>query len=309
MLAFGRVLVALGLLAMTVTAEAVITDREKVRCVGCHGGTSRAVVDPKTGKTRDVYLDMVRYRASDHGKMDCVECHVRGFTSFPHSGKKILSCMDCHPREDAGAHERQSYPFREIEREFKQTVHFTEHEEEFTCGECHNPHSFQVIAHLETPRLAVETHNAACLRCHAADATGPLADPAKPNLVAVHAWLPQPKVHLHSTRCIDCHRDTARPVSHLLRVGNDAERGCASCHTQESVLVTGLYRHITEEAPPQAGFTNTVILREAYVMGATRHALLDKLSYLLVGGALLFVAVHAGLRIVRRKRRRTGEEG
>jgi hypothetical protein len=43
------------------------------------------------------------------------------------------------------------------------------------------------------------------------------------------------------------------------------------------------------------------MIRDSYVMGATRHAPLDAVTYILVGGVLLLVVAHGLMRFVRRK--------
>ena len=42
------------------------------------------------------------------------------------------------------------------------------------------------------------------------------------------------------------------------------------------------------------------MMRDSYVMAATRYVPLDVLAYVLVGGALLAVLAHAAMRVIRR---------
>ncbi len=332
------------LLASTAWAETVRIDT-RLQCMGCHAGPDRLVTDPETGEVRNVTIEMGDFNEGDHGNMHCLECHKEGFDQFPHVHLKTSTCMDCHPREEEGAEDDEPYDFDRILKEFKGTVHFTEYEHEkekccgtapedsasarqsnayqgdkqrFTCMHCHSPHYFKATEHIENAQLILENDNEPCIRCHKDDATGALSDPAEPNLVAVHPWLPRLELHLRATRCIDCHTSTTEPVSHLLPVGSEAERhllpveseaerGCVVCHTRESVLLKRLYRYQVKQTPDRAGFINTVILQDAYVTGATRHVILDALTYFLLGGACLFVVVHGALRILRRHR--AGTEG
>jgi hypothetical protein len=48
------------------------------------------------------------------------------------------------------------------------------------------------------------------------------------------------------------------------------------------------------------GFTHPAMMRDSYVMGATRHLPLEILTYCLLGGTLLAVVGHAAMRTVRR---------
>ncbi len=63
-----------------------------------------------------------------------------------------------------------------------------------------------------------------------------------------------------------------------------------------------LYRYV-EKVRQTAGFTNPAMLEDSYVMGATRYVPLDVLTYVLVGGTLFAIVVHALVRVVQRNRR------
>jgi hypothetical protein len=60
-----------------------------------------------------------------------------------------------------------------------------------------------------------------------------------------------------------------------------------------------LYRYVGE-VRGASGFTNPAMVRDSYVMGATRYVPLDVLACLVAGGALLAVLAHAAMRVVRR---------
>ena len=47
-------------------------------------------------------------------------------------------------------------------------------------------------------------------------------------------------------------------------------------------------------------FTHPAMMRDSYVMAATRYVPLDLLAYLVVGGSLLAVVAHAAMRVIRR---------
>jgi hypothetical protein len=309
-----RVLVALGSLAAAFPVAAVMSleDRVAFQCVGCHTGNAKSFTDPLTGKKKNTLMDIVRKQAADHADVACQKCHVKGFSTFPHFATKILRCKDCHPREGVGAQEDRPYDFGRIEQEFENTVHFTEHRKKFGCLECHHPHYFEATARLGAPEAILEHHNDMCLNCHAANATGQvdtigarLTDPAEPNLVAEHASIPHAARHLRTTRCYDCHSGTNHVVSHALPIGENTP-SCESCHSVDSVHAR-LYRYV--DKPRQtAGFTHSAMLRDNYVMGATRYKPLDALTYVLAGGALLVIVAHGVMRFVRRKPPKTGDD-
>lgn len=330
---------ALGLLAAALPAAAVLTpaQRESVHCLGCHTGNAKHFTNPETGAKKDVLVDIHSKRDSDHAKVPCQDCHVEGFNGFPHEDVKIKGCMDCHPRQDAaGAKEDAPFNFPRIEREFRTSVHFTELKDKFNkdedfitgihftitktgdgfpCSQCHHPHYMKTAAELGAPGSILETHNKWCTSCHAAEPEQPVntilgvawsdvTDPAEPSLVAEHASLPHAAQHLQSARCVDCHSGTEHANSHELFLGSNTP-GCESCHTRDSAL-SELYRYVKND--PAGGFTNSAILKDSYIMGATRYLLLDILGYVLLGGALLAAASYSFLRLIRR-RRRHGDRG
>lgn len=307
---FTTALLALCLLgfqaAATFPALAAMTpeERRRFQCFGCHTGSAKIFIDPRTGEQKETLIDIVAQRAADHGNMACQECHVEGFDIFPHFGKKILGCMECHPRKGADAQKDEPYDFPRIDREFKSTVHFTKFPEKFDCADCHHPHYFEATADLGPPGAILATHNEWCLYCHTENPEQPpdtittgLEDPAAPDLVAEHAMIPHAAVHLEKSRCVDCHSGPEHTVSHTLP-GLDGSGSCVWCHSLDSVHAR-LYRYVDEGREPW-DFTHPAMMRDSYVMAATRYLPLDLLAYLVVGGSLLAVVAHAAMRVIRR---------
>ncbi|WP_370868091.1 hypothetical protein [Phaeovulum sp.] len=86
-------------------------------------------------------------------------------------------------------------------------------------------------------------------------------------------------------------------LSHKI-VGNGAAvRDCAVCHSVDSRQRAALYRH-SREVSGTLGFENAALIQNSYVIGASRHTLLDRLGLLLVLAALAGIAGHAKLRII-----------
>lgn len=307
------VLSLLGFQAATPPALAVMSpeDRQRFQCVGCHTGNAKIFTDPITGEQKETLMDIVAQRAADHGDVVCQECHFKGFDTFPHFGKEIRGCMDCHPREGAEAKEDEPYDFPRIEREFESTVHFTAHPEKFNCAQCHHPHYFKATANLGPPKAILETHNEWCLYCHTENPEQPpdtietgLADPADPDLVSEHWMIPHAALHLAKSRCVDCHSSPEHTVSHTLPAEGEAG-DCVWCHSLDSAHGR-LYRYVSE-AGEGSSFTNPAIIRDSYVMAATRHVALDIIAYVVVGGSLLAALAHAVMRLLRRSPRGSSE--
>jgi len=331
-------MIALGTALMPNGAVAQAQDlMKRMRCLACHVGESQHHLDGKEHQSKSSTIAMPEFERSDHGKMLCADCHAKGFTTFPHRNMKTETCMDCHPRTERKAAEADKpYDFERILKEFEATAHFTEYQDEkekccgtatgkvgatsgisvvskrnrdptakhrFTCEHCHEPHYFQATARIKDPQHILKNDNGPCLHCHMDGSTVALKDPAKPSLVAAHAYMPYAELHLQGTRCVDCHSSVATKVAHDLPKGMKADQGCNTCHSINSVLLSRLYRYASAPEGATAGFHNTAILRDGYVMGATRNRWTDIAAYLFVTAGLVLVGVHGGWRILARRRR------
>ena len=304
---------------------------KRLQCLACHAGPNRIVTDPETGKTRSVTIKIGSFRKADHGKMECLECHEKGFDQYPHVGMETNVCMDCHPRKDKGAEDDKPYEFKRMQDEFHKTVHFKEYKNKkakccglapkdhviiakvgdkkdnqlFTCEHCHDPHYFMATKKIKQPELILENDNGPCLRCHEPKATGMLADPVKSTLAAAHEYLPHVDLHLKSTRCIDCHTSVTKAVMHDLPEGKKADQGCNTCHSVDTVLTKRLYRYV-ENVSNNLGFENARSLQDSYVMGAHRNRWTDLAAYVLTGLLILIITVHVAMRF--RFKNRTVDE-
>ncbi len=297
----------------------------ELQCVSCHSGHREApqyVVDPETGKRNNVMIDMPEFRRSDHGDMQCVDCHTLGFDQYPHGRpRQRLTCMACHPGPlektpeyvDRGFRriiEDAEYEFWRIEKEYENSLHFTE-VVNFTCEECHDPHYFKATKEQPSPQAILENDNAPCIRCHKADALDQhmLSDPADPDLIVLHEYVQLPKAHLDNTRCIDCHSSVEEIVAHDMLSGKDADQGCMSCHSAGSIMMTRHYRYHDEFEGSDLGFHNAALMEDSYVMGANRNRYIDYISYAIIGITLFVLGVQVIDRLIYRRQhgsRRTG---
>jgi len=265
-------------------------------CLRCHAMATMAVRDERTGGIISLAVDRERFAASNHRRLKCASCHSKEFKWFPHpeeTAGERLYCLDCH-RDTLELRKRK---FPEIGREAAASVHVRKLGKRFTCFFCHDPHGFRLAA--EEPAARVPAANAACLACHAARGRfASLTTREFPELAVTHAFLPNFALHWRKTRCLDCHASGAPPaLSHRILPAKDAVRGCVECHSRDSILFTTLYRHTAKESRGRLGFVNAALLNDAYVIGATRNLLVDRLALLAFALALAAIAVHAALRI------------
>jgi len=308
---------------------------KRMRCLACHVGESQHRLDGKEHQSKSSTIAMPDFEGADHGKMQCSDCHSKGFAIFPHRNMKTETCMDCHPRQEAKEAEADKpYDFEGIRKEFEASAHFTEYQHEaekccgtsagkpgakpgvaskrardmsakqrFTCEHCHEPHYFKATGGIKDPGLILKNDNGPCLHCHMDGSSVALKDPAKPNLVAAHAYMPYAELHLQGTRCVDCHSSVAGNVAHDLPKGMKADQGCNTCHSLDSVLLRRLYRFVDGPNATKAGFHSAAIMKDGYVMGANRNRWTDLAAYLLLTTGLVFVFAHGGWRILARRRK------
>lgn len=244
---------------------------------------------------------------------DCHTAHSVGNTSAVTFKQKVTeTCGDCHDKA-----------FTSYERTEHGKLAAKHGGNTIRCADCHGGHDVLLLTKLPDTRQIVQQDNKMCISCHNSDLAfakfAPLKEGQKagdkdalkeprPDLDQIHKWLPNTKLHWQSVRCVDCHTAMDEEQSHEILDKEKAERKCVACHTRDSALAARLYRHLAEEEEQKYGFANSIILANSYVIGATRHPLLDTL--VLIAAALMFLGVlgHGALRyLTARSRRKNGK--
>ncbi len=277
-------------------------------CFSCHsefGFKNPPRKDMDMKKLAETLRDPKVFAGSNHGTMDCRQCHGQGYNDYLHStnAKNELSpCSECHatkvgrlePQYDASVHARLDSV-----------------KEKFTCATCHDPHIDLGANQLKDPHKIAVQDNKACLSCHNSNEKfskyapdnkkTPGIKKERPDIDTIHDWLPNTKAHWKAVRCVDCHTPevkASRPISHEILDKEKAEKNCHSCHSANSSLRTRLYRHLVKEEINKFGFTNGVILSSSYVVGATRNPTLDLIVIGLVVLTLAGVVLHGLVRVI-----------
>uniref|UniRef100_UPI002638E582 cytochrome c3 family protein n=1 Tax=Propionivibrio sp. TaxID=2212460 RepID=UPI002638E582 len=290
---FNKVLVAtllhLAFLSVPALAQdkpaAVITpdQLEKIRignneCFACHSADGIAH-PPKQGMDLKLLRGLVRdanaFYGSDHQRLACTKCHNEGYDEHPHAADAkdmTTTCSDCHDKTATL-----------VGKQFDKSVHAKNLADKFTCATCHDPHLMRLAAKLGDPQKIVAQDNRVCLSCHDSDDKFAKFAPDKkirPRIDDLHDWLPNTRAHWKAVRCVECHTPAVaagEPISHEILNKDKAEKKCLACHSANSSLNTRLYRHLAKEEHQRLGFANSVILSNSYVLGATRHPLIDTL--------------------------------
>lgn len=287
-------------------------------CYTCHSAAG-IKNPPKAGldlaKLRDSRIEPSVFNPADHGVMDCRECHSKThYDDYPHAevGKtSTVGCTDCHAAK-----------VLRLEPQFNASVHAKTKgvKEKFTCNTCHNAHVNIVQKRLKDPAKIVAQDNAGCLECHNSDLTfaqfapeeekTPGMKKQRPDIDAIHDWLPNTRMHWRAVRCIECHTPEVKEgkmLSHEIRNKEKAEKKCLACHSANSTLKARLYRHMVKDEQQKYGFTNSVFLSNSYIIGATRHPLLDNVVIGLVILTLGGVLAHGLVRLIAAWRRKGKE--
>lgn len=266
-------------------------------CYGCHskeGVKHPPRDDLDLSKLAGLVMDSGGFDKGVHTGMACKECHAEGYVEYPHGTsdqRQIKPCLECHPQRGG-----------EIEKEFKLSLHYEKHGNLFTCISCHEAHYMQVAEKIKLPREIALQDNRLCQGCHeSAQRFGMYTSERElPILNLVHDWLPSPELHWGALRCVDCHtRQMDAGISHEILPKEKAEKNCVSCHSQDSTLRTRIYRYLVRgDRLGEAGFVNSFLLTDAYVVGATRNEWLDRASFVAAALVLAGIFLHAALRIL-----------
>ncbi|MFC2111593.1 hypothetical protein ACFLQ5_04000 [Bacteroidota bacterium] len=281
--------------------------KQNEKCFKCHGHRMYSYFNAEVDRDikKRMYQELIikpeAFYESNHKTFKCISCHSDEYENFPHSGELRMeekySCNDCHGGDEEWAH----FNFDNIEEEFSKSIHSTVYNEAFSCWMCHDPHEYHISARTEDIiSHTIAYDNSICLSCHAdIDKYQLLTEKENPNIINKHEWLPNQALHFRSVRCIECHAEINDIlVSHNVMAKEHAVKKCVACHSSNSRLMTSLYKHTIKEGRNKYGFVNSVILNEAYVIGANRNYYLNIISILGFIIAFVGVLMHGILRII-----------
>jgi hypothetical protein len=276
-------------------------------CLSCH------LNDPnnqsKYAKT------LVNYSSSVHG------------AAIAKGNKNAAVCIDCHTAHNLQKAESQNSNISQshipqvcgkchisINQEYESSTHGVALKKGIKdapgCTYCHGEHNIKPLPDVP-PRTFEDTHikhttivrnkMVYCIVCHADEKMM-----RKYNISTVaeaHDWLPNQSRHWETVRCVDCHSSYDPPnLSHNILPPDKTVKKCEECHSQNSLLMSKLYKHEKVKSREKYGFINGTILSDAYVIGTTRNVLLDVLSVTVFGLTILGVSIHGLLRWYFRKK-------
>jgi hypothetical protein len=279
------------------------------RCFICHGQNRYEYTNGNLGRQvkammfSERVINRKKFYESNHKSFSCTDCHSGEYVKFPHSGElrmeQMYNCIDCHGNDEKYA----KLNFEEIETSYRLSTHFKLEEEGFTCWECHGPHDYKIsVRNSSNLKETILYDNNICLRCHSNyDQFQLLSEREEINILQKHDWLPNQESHFKSVRCIECHsqiNDTIL-VSHLINPVEKAVKKCNECHSQNSMLMSTLYKFQSKEQRKD-GFFNGIILNQSYVIGANRNEYLNILSLLIFAVVIIITGGHIYFRLTKK---------
>ncbi len=285
---------------------------ENAQCLNCHGKDFFTLTDESSGREKnqnmceDYKIQSDEFYHSVHWSFSCLDCHAEEYTTFPHAMElrfaDYWTCMDCHGYDDNFA----KFQFEEIEAEHQKSVHYTTFNGDFSCWNCHDPHSYQLISRSgESIADIVLKSNNICLECHGnEDKFRLLSERDLGDIVPKHDWLPNQGLHFRSVRCIECHSEMNDSilVAHNILPAEKAVKNCVECHSQNSILMGTLYKFKAQESRSENGFVNGLIINnESYVIGANRSTFMNIASLIILGLLLVVIGFHVIMRIIIKK--------
>lgn len=134
---------------------------EESICFTCHQYPGLVTQNKKAG-LKILHIDKVKYRASSHGNLDCLACHI-DVDTIPHVGKNRTDCQsECH-QSDKDKKLLASTPRKGFHQ--KQQSVIVTLEDKTSCKVCH-----QIYPHAKEPLvrafLNMHTGYMVCEVCH-----------------------------------------------------------------------------------------------------------------------------------------------
>jgi predicted CXXCH cytochrome family protein len=293
-----------------IKAQSVYDDAKNHVCLKCHStqiiSFQNEVIGKEQKKLMNPYylIDTMGIKAGVHQNFDCTDCHSYEYAAYPHNGNLKLepmnSCLDCH----GGDPTHDTYQFDRINEEFQKSVHFKVSGEDFTCGKCHNQHTYHPTArNSENVLEIVQYSNSLCLSCHNdMNKYSMIAGKEKPEIVKVHNWLPNQELHFKHVRCIECHTDVidSLMVSHNIMSKDMAVRNCKECHSRDSRLKASLYKYANLQSRTDNSSIIAILSNESYVIGSQQFPVLRKLSFIIFFLAIAGMLIHLVFRYLKK---------
>lgn len=291
-------------------SQSVYDDAKNHACLKCHSSQTISFHNEVTGKEQKklmnpyYIIDTTAIKNGVHKNFDCMDCHSYEYSTYPHlAGLKLepmASCLDCHAGDPAFA----TYQFERINEEFQKSIHFKVSGEDFSCGKCHDQHTYHPTARNSGNVMEIVAYsNSLCLSCHNdMNKYEMVSGHENPKIVQIHDWLPNQELHFQHVRCIECHTEVVDSlmVSHNILSKDKAVRKCAECHNSDSRLKASLYKYANLQNRSDSASVISILSNPSYVIGSQQFPLLKKLSYIIFFLTIAAIAIHLVFRFFKK---------
>ena len=296
------ILLSIFVSSLSLQAQSQYDNARNHLCLKCHSSQiisyHNVVTDKEQKKLMNPYyiIDTVAIKGGVHNSFDCTDCHSYEYSTYPHTANLKLepmsTCLDCHGGDPTYA----TYQFERISDEFQKSVHFKVSGEDFTCGKCHNQHTYHPTARNSGSIMEIVSYsNSLCLSCHIdMNRYELVSGHENPKIVQIHNWLPNQELHFKHVRCIECHTEVADSlmVSHNILGKDLAVRKCVECHNSDSRLKASLYKYTNLQNRTDSTSIKSILSNSSYVIGSQQFPLLKKLSYLIFFITIAVMLIH-----------------
>jgi Cytochrome c3 len=289
-----------------------VFSEDNENCLKCHGEKMYVLTDSVFGIEKkqsmciENRINRDDFYNSVHWSFACLDCHSDEYNAFPHAislrFEEYWTCLDCHGYDENFA----QYQFEKIDEEHMKSIHYTATDGNFSCWECHDPHTYKLLTRTnENVSDVILESNNMCLKCHGNEEKFALLSARElGDVVPKHDWLPNQNLHFQAVRCIECHSEIndSLLVSHNIMSSENAVKKCVDCHSSNSILLGTLYKYQAKESRARFGFINGAIINnDAYVIGANRSSWLNIASLIIFGLTLGAIVIHTLFRITTKK--------
>jgi cytochrome b subunit of formate dehydrogenase/nitrate/TMAO reductase-like tetraheme cytochrome c subunit len=205
---------AAGIFILQLAANTDVLAQENEECLSCHQESGLTMT--RRGKEISLSVDPSGFKASAHGDLTCVSCHV-GFnpTELPHAKRiRPVDCTSCHSEEQVTSYGHS------VHAAVKNGTSAA------TCADCHTAHEIKKVSALSINALK-KFELQACEKCH--------ADVKTQFMVSDHGEALTAGIEA-APSCVDCHG-----AHNVLASKDDSSRTsrknlvttCLGCHVDK----------------------------------------------------------------------------
>ena len=130
------------------------TAQDAGQCLSCH--QEKGLTMSRKGREVPLHVDRAAFKASAHGELECVACHI-GFnpSNLPHARRiRPVDCTSCHGDEQVAMY---GHSVHAVKKSGAPAA---------ACADCHTAHAVKTISG-QSPEARKQFALETCAKCHA----------------------------------------------------------------------------------------------------------------------------------------------